>query len=193
MIELILQDQHFKDVTTPNEFWPPKETIYENCVFSGSNFIKSKLSGLKFYDCRFEHCDLSLATVQQIIFQQVEFNDCKIAGVLFDHCNPFALEMRFSHCKLDHSSFYQLKLQQAVFQNCSLRGIDFCEAVMKGARFSGSDLMDAKFDHTDVEKADFRMAINYQINPASNKIKGANFSLDGLPGLLAAYQIKVTL
>lgn len=191
MIEKLLQDQRFERVVEPDRFWQTEDAIYENCVFSDSNFQKTKLSGLKFYDCLFEHCDLSLVTVQQTIFQQVQFKDCKIAGVLFDSCNPFALEMRFFDCKLDHSSFYKLKLHRGIFQSCSLRGVDFSGAVLKEAQFTGSDLMDAKFDQSNLEKADFRMAVHYQIHPEFSKIKGATFSMDGLPGLLAAYKIKV--
>lgn len=191
MIEKLLQDQRFERVMEPDRFWQTEDAIYENCVFSDSNFQKTKLSGLKFYDCLFDHCDLSLVSVQQTIFQQVQFKDCKMAGILFDSCHTFGLEMRFFDCKLDHCSFYHLKLHKAIFQNCSLRGVDFSGAVLKEAQFMGSDLTDAKFDQTNLEKADFRGAIHYQIHPQYNQIKGASFSMDGLPGLLTAYKIKV--
>jgi uncharacterized protein YjbI with pentapeptide repeats len=129
--------------------------------------------------------------VEQTIFQQVQFEGCKLSGVLFDSCHPFALEISFADSKLDHSSFYALKMSKANFLNCSLRGVDFTGAQLKDARFTGSDLWEAKFDHTLLQKADFSGAIHYQINPEQNQIKGAVFSRDGLEGLLSIYQIKI--
>jgi hypothetical protein len=40
-----------------------------------------------------------------------------------------------------------------------------------------------------LEKADFRDAINYRIDPGINKMKKAKFSRDGLPGLLTRFDI----
>ena len=42
-----------------------------------------------------------------------------------------------------------------------------------------------------LEKADLRTAYDYQFDPEQNRIKGAKFSVQGLPGLLTRFQIKV--
>jgi hypothetical protein len=42
-----------------------------------------------------------------------------------------------------------------------------------------------------MEKADFRSAFNYSINPEINRIKKAKFSLTGLQGLLGKYDIEI--
>lgn len=191
MTEKYVQDQHFENVENYGSFWQSPGMHYENCTFSGCNFQKTALSGLKFFDCHFEDSDLSLTEVKETIFQNVAFKDCKMSGILFDSCNPFALEMHFRGCKLDHSSFYALKLDKTDFLYCSLKGVDFSSAQIKEAIFSGSDLLEAKFDQTNLEKADFRTAVNYVIHPQHNQMKGAIFSLDGLPGLLSAYKIKI--
>jgi fluoroquinolone resistance protein len=47
------------------------------------------------------------------------------------------------------------------------------------------------FDRTNLEKADFRSAGNYSIDPTTNKIKKARFSLDGVAGLLDKYDIEI--
>jgi hypothetical protein len=52
-------------------------------------------------------------------------------------------------------------------------------------------LTGAVFDRTGLEKADFREALNFRIDPETNRIKGARFDLDGLPGLLVKWGIKV--
>jgi hypothetical protein len=51
--------------------------------------------------------------------------------------------------------------------------------------------MDALFDRTNLEKANFSTAQYYRIDPNTNNIKRAKFSLDGLPGLLTAYNIEI--
>jgi uncharacterized protein YjbI with pentapeptide repeats len=65
------------------------------------------------------------------------------------------------------------------------------EADLMGADFQGSDLNGAIFENTILEKADFRHAKNFIIDPETNRIKKAKFALDGLPGLLQKYGIEV--
>jgi fluoroquinolone resistance protein len=57
--------------------------------------------------------------------------------------------------------------------------------------FDNCDLSKASFDNTILEKADFRTAFNYSINPESNKIKKAKFSVSGIAGLLDKYDIHI--
>jgi len=45
---------------------------------------------------------------------------------------------------------------------------------------------------TVLEQADFRTALNFQIDPTVNKLRKALFSLQGLPGLLSAYQLHIS-
>jgi uncharacterized protein YjbI with pentapeptide repeats len=59
------------------------------------------------------------------------------------------------------------------------------------AVFKNCDLLNTSFMQTNLEKADFRTAINYSFDPELNKIKKAKFSLDGLPGLLMKYNIDI--
>jgi fluoroquinolone resistance protein len=42
-----------------------------------------------------------------------------------------------------------------------------------------------------IEKADFRTAYNYHLDPESNRLKGAKFSFHGLPGLLGKYGLEI--
>ena len=53
------------------------------------------------------------------------------------------------------------------------------------------DLTAAGFSNTNLEKADFRTSFNYGFDLDQNKIKNAKFSLDGIPGLLNKYKIKI--
>ena len=49
----------------------------------------------------------------------------------------------------------------------------------------------AIFENTILEKADFRTAYNYAIDPEINKIKRARFSSFGVAGLLQKYDIDI--
>jgi len=92
---------------------------------------------------------------------------------------------------LDYCNFYNLKLKKSIFQKCRLLETDFSQTDLSGASFIGSELSGTVFDQSNLEKADFREAVNYRIEPERNRIKGARFDLEGLPGLLGRWGIKI--
>ncbi len=149
-------------------------------------------SGVLFIDCGFSHCNLSLVQLVKTCFRDVVFKDCKLWGLHFEHADPFGFSVVFDHCSLHHTSFYHMKLKKMNFAGCSLREVDFAEADLGGAGFGGCDLAGAVFDHTNLEKADFRTAVNYSIDPATNKIKRARFSVGGIAGLLDRLDIEIS-
>jgi len=69
--------------------------------------------------------------------------------------------------------------------------VDFTETDLSMAVFKNSDLLNTSFMRTNLEKADFRSAFNYSIDPELNKIKKAKFSAEGLSGLLTKYNIDI--
>ncbi len=78
-----------------------------------------------------------------------------------------------------------------LFKNSQLQGIDFTETDLTSAVFDNCDLSQAIFDLSILEKADFRTAYNYSINPENNRLKKAKFSVLGLSGLLDNYDIEI--
>jgi fluoroquinolone resistance protein len=112
-------------------------------------------------------------------------------GLRFDNCNDFGLAFSFNNCKLDHSSFYKLKLKKTDFKSSQLHEVDFSECDLTNAVLDHCDLLNATFDRTILEKADFRTAYNYSIDPDNNKLKKARFSQSGLAGLLHKYDIDI--
>jgi uncharacterized protein YjbI with pentapeptide repeats len=101
------------------------------------------------------------------------------------------LSFGFDDCTLSHSSFYQQKLKKIKFKNCRLDEVDFTLADLTEAAFIECDLRNASFDNTILEKADFRTAYNYIINPEQNKIRKAKFAAAGISGLLQQYDIQI--
>lgn len=120
---------------------------------------------------------------------EIDFLGCKILGVQFNECRRFLLSFRFENCSLRLSVFYNLKLKEACFNKCDLQEADFTETDLTNASFQECNLYRAIFDHANLEKADFRTSNYYSINPETNRLKGARFSLNGLPGLLEQYGI----
>jgi len=84
-----------------------------------------------------------------------------------------------------------MKLKNIRFHNCILKEIDFTETDLTGAKFENCDLHRSIFANSILEKADFRTAFNYTIDPELNRIKKAKFSLPGVLGLLARYNIEI--
>ncbi|WP_373330747.1 pentapeptide repeat-containing protein [Salmonirosea aquatica] len=142
-------------------------------------------------DCEFEECNLTLAKLSNTAFKNVRFVRCKMVGLHFENCNPFLLEMHFDGCQLNLSSFYKLTLKKTRFKNCAMQEVDFAEANFTESSFVECDLAGATFDCTILEKADFRTASNYSIDPENNRLKKAKFSLTGVVGLLHKYNISV--
>lgn len=185
MNESYIQDQTFDriDALTKGD--------YENCVFSNCNFAEYDLSECTFTDCRFIACNLSLAKLSKTTFRNVNFRDSKMLGLRFDTCNPFGLSVSFEGCQLNHASFYKTKIKDTVFKHCQLQEADFAEADLSNSLFDNCQLLQAIFDHTTLEKADFRTSYNYSIDPETNRIKKAKFSLPGVAGLLDKYDIEI--
>lgn len=162
---------------------------YDGCSFSNCNFSGVDISGCLFIECSFINCNLSLAGMVKTSFRDVAFKDCKMLGLLFGDCNEFGLLFSFNNCQLNNCSFYQVKIKKTVFRNCQLQEVDFTSSDMTGAVLDNCDMANATFDRTILEKADFTTSFNYSINPETNYIKKAKFSLNGLPGLLQQYDI----
>lgn len=78
------------------------------------------------------------------------------------------------------------------FIKCSMVEADFTDANLIKGNFEGCDLSRATFSNTNLQSADFRTAINYSIDPETNKISKAKFSIVGVLGLLDKYDIKVS-
>lgn len=170
----------------------PIDDEFENCTFTHCDFSGMDLSNRKFIDCRFENCDLNNATLLDTAFRNVAFVNCKMMGLFFEQCNIFGLEMSFEECALDHSSFHGLNLPDTSFSGTRMIDVDLSKANLSACEFKECDLLGAMFDDTNIENTDLSSAVNMQLDPDSNRIKGTKFSLYALPGLLTKYDIEIS-
>jgi fluoroquinolone resistance protein len=162
---------------------------YDNCSFINCNFTGIDMAGTVFSECVFTNCNVSNAILKNTALKDVSFKSCKLLGLNFGVCNPFLLTISFDVCDVSFASFYKLKLKNTKFINCKLHDVDFVEADLTNALFDNSDLMGAIFENTILEKADFRAAHHFIIDPERNKLKKAKFSQHTLAGLLAKHNI----
>jgi len=82
-----------------------------------------------------------------------------------------------------------LKLRRIQIQDCVAVDVDFREADLSQADFSGTDLSDSLFLVTDLTQADLSRARNYRIDPSQNVVKKAKFSLPEAMSLLYGLDI----
>ncbi|MDA0194577.1 MAG: pentapeptide repeat-containing protein [Bacteroidetes bacterium] len=164
---------------------------YENCSFNDCILSNADLKGSNFIACEFKNCDLSTAKIINTAFREIKFKNCKMLGLHFNTCNPFLFSAEYESCQLNLSSFYKCSLKNTIFEKCSLNEVDFAESDLTSSTFNNCDLIGATFEHTILEKADFRMAYNFLINPETNRIKKAKFSMAGVAGLLSKYDIEI--
>ena len=68
---------------------------------------------------------------------------------------------------------------------------DFTEADLSDCKFNNCNLKNAFFSRTVLKNADLSSSYNFIIDPDDNIVKKAKFSLHGLPGLLAKYDIRI--
>jgi uncharacterized protein YjbI with pentapeptide repeats len=170
---------------------PLEMGAYEHCRFVDCDFSGADLSNRRFSECVFAGCNLTLAVLGGTAFRDVQFTECKMWGLRFEHCSKFGQSFRFDRCSLNHSSFYQGRLKGTTFKDTQLHEVDFTECDLTQAVFDTSSLHLSRFDRTILEKADLRSAVDYSIDPESNRIKKAKFALLGLGGLLEKYDIVI--
>jgi len=189
MLPDIIEDQTFTKVTAKS--LTDKKSTFENCWFVNCDFSYADLSKQVFTDCEFEGCNLSLVKLIETGLQDVRFKNCKLSGADFSKSHDFLFAVNFENCILDNAIFYKKKNKSAKFLDCSMVETDFTEADLTDTTFGNCNLNRAFFDRTVLKNADLSSSYNFIIDPDNNDIKKAKFSVQGLPGLLVKYGIRV--
>ena len=77
------------------------------------------------------------------------------------------------------------------FKGCDLRGCDFQNTYLVEAVFDKSSFTETLFHACDLEKASFRGARGYSIDPRANKIAKATFSVPEVLSLVECFGIRI--
>lgn len=153
---------------------------FDSCTFDGCNFSETTFSKCNFVDCCFVRCNLSIACMEDSLFSEVIFNECKAIGIDWGKASwpRIALfsPIKFYKCIINDSSFFGLSLEQIVLEKCKAHNVDFREGNFREANFIYTDLSKSMFNKTNLIGANFINAINYNIDIYLNEIKKAKFS-----------------
>ncbi len=182
---------HINETYKSNDFSKQimSEQSFMACEFHNCNFTESTLWNAKFVNCVFKGCNISLVKMDGCRFQDVRFIDCKLVGADFFKCDKPFFSVQFTHSILHYCNFSDLNLKGISFAECKLKECHFTNSGLVGASFKDSDLLGTIFHNSDLSKADFSSAINYDIDPQTNKIKKAKFSLPEAAALLRGFDI----
>ena len=94
------------------------------------------------------------------------------------------LMMKFKKCLIGTANFSALDLRNTSFYECVIRDTYFKESNLMGTDFGKSDLAGSTFHNANLSKANLMGAINYSINPLTNKLTKAKFSKPEVLSLL---------
>jgi fluoroquinolone resistance protein len=148
-----------------------------------------------FINCTFSQCNLSLIKVPQSQFSNATFFECKMIGVDWSRAAwsrlIFSTSLQFHQCILNGSSFLGLTLDEMVLEECKAHDVDFREASFCRAIFRATDFAHSLFGKTDLSRADFSEAVNYDIDIFNNKISKAKFSRYEASRLLNSLDIEL--
>lgn len=153
-----------------------RDSEFVKCEFVSCNFNKSNLKNNIFEDCTFKECNFSMVDIEGTGVRNAAFSGCKMLGVDFPRCSSFS----FTECHLNYCNLFGGKLRKTAFKRCTLKDVELTEADLTTSEFFYCELSSAKFSNTILEKADFRTAINFVIDPDSNKMKKTKFSMRNL-------------
>jgi uncharacterized protein YjbI with pentapeptide repeats len=165
------------------EFWA--------CRLESCDFTEADLSGCRFEDCRFVGCNFSNPVVGGARFAGAVFEECKVVGINFYACDQLVFDIEFDRCHVLNCNFSDLKMKGSKFKGCDIRGCDFQNVFLVEADFDGSFFSETLFHACDLEKASFRGARGYAIDPRANKIAKATFSVPEVLSLVECFGIRI--
>ncbi len=165
------------------------DCIFENCKFLDCIFIGCTFSGCKFIDSSITN----MQTKETHMLFNI-FSECTLVGIQWTNLQSGSISFpiqKLNKCYLKYNNFenmnfkkfdfIQSSILESVFENCNLAESNFKNCELKNTEFSGCDL----------RKSDFRKATGYNINLATNRIKGARFSYPEVINLLNPFEIVI--
>lgn len=164
---------------------------FTGCIFEACDFSSQDLSNIRFLDCMFNECNWTMPKLVHTRLQNVIFRECKLMGVDFTSCDSNFLHLSFEKCLVRGCNFIDLPLKGSVFKECQIKECQFIQANLEKADFSQSILEGSIFHNTNLKYANFEEAVQFQIDPLNNVLKGAKFSKFEALSLLKGLGIEI--
>lgn len=179
------------DPITDIETLQTQGTIWEELTIKNLNLSGMDLTSYRLTDVELVNCDLSNINLTDTRLQDVSFTGCKLLGIDFTSVNHMLLQVNFNACEVSLCSLHALPLKETSFGASRLLECDFIECDLQKADLSHCDLSATRFEGCNLKDADLREARNYFIDPKSNELFGASFSLPEAVCLLQAMGLHV--
>ena len=180
------EDHHFASLVCQDAELTGIE--FFQCRFDGCQFLRCTFRQCRFEQCVFEKCDLSLLKVPESSFIGVRFLHSKMLGIDWTQATT-PLTLAFQGSNVSHSMFVWLSLQKMEMIECVAREVDFTGTNLTRANLGKTDFLGSRFLDTNLSYADFSKAVNYTIDPRANRLKKTVFSMPEAMSLLDAFDI----
>ncbi len=181
-------DREYVDGTSRGPF---RGLRFEACSFARCDFEQAQFENVSFIDCRFVDSDLSLSDPDQVVFNGVVFERCRLRGVDWTRINAALLTWEFHECVLDYGNFENMKLKKSSFLRCSAIEASFDRADLREADFTGSKLTRATFAGSDLRKADCRDTEDLALDLRNCRCEGLRLRLTDAGATLKTHGIKI--
>jgi hypothetical protein len=168
---------------------------FEECTFKKCTLNEAVFRKCSFRECTFEQCNVCNIKLKDTKIYEVKIESCKAIGINWAEA-LFAnvivnCPLEFRDSDISYSSFNLLKLSNTSIVGCKAEEVDFRECDLSESNLKGSDFNRSTFYETNLFAANFAEAINYNIDPLTNKVARAKFSLPEALNLLECLEVRI--
>ena len=165
------------------------EHSFQNCLFTSCRFRETEMQSANFRFCVFKESEFVLTKVHNVTLNDASFESCRIMGINFSEFNNFGFFPAFKNCVIDNSIFNGICLRKGKIFTCKLVDCDFSACDFSEADFTNTVFKHVTISQCNLEKADFRYCQGYRINPDTNRVRKAKFSLPEAQSFLSFLDI----
>ena len=160
--------------------------VFRNCIFTNTKFLNCRIEGSEFIGCSFINPDFTNSRLIDIVFIE-----CKIVGLVLFKCSQASFDLVFTSCVLSYCNFTDVSMKKNLFHECTLRESYFQNTFLVEAKFTDCSFESSVFNNCDLRKSSFVNSDGYCIDPRDSRIEKAHFSVPGVLGLLAPFDIEI--
>ncbi len=164
---------------------------FDDCEFRSCRFDHGSFGGVIFSTCRFDQCQLTLVSLKHATLADVEFVGCKLVGVNFSECDDLRFSITLNESVLDSVVIFDRRMKGTRILGCRVRDSELSGNDLRNADFSGTTFERTNFSRCNLENADFSSCRGYLIDPSTNRLKNAKFSLPEAESFLGFLGIKL--
>jgi uncharacterized protein YjbI with pentapeptide repeats len=168
-----------------------EDRSFDDCLFRSCRFDRGSLGGAIFSGCRFDQCQLTLMTLKHTTLADVEFTGCKLVGLNFSDCDDLRFSITLRETVLDSVVIFDRRMKGSKILSCRIRDCELSGNDLRNADFGGTVFERTNFSRCNLENADFTTCQGYLIDPSTNRLKNAKFSLPEAESFLGFLGIKL--